>query len=137
MISACTVNGKGFNAYDYKTRAINNGFTHEVASSHLGAKSAYSVSGIHDSTSIIGDHNDGIFNLFVGDFSISTGTFPKYFIASNIYMNDLNYIEGTVLIIAVAREAPYNIEIHATAQATGTTYLPTNIKTGVFTGLIS
>jgi hypothetical protein len=30
-------------------------------------------------------------------------------------MNDLNYIEGTVLVIATAYDTPYNIEIHDTA----------------------
>ena len=35
-------------------------------------------------------------------FSIITGVFPKYFVTSSTYIHDLNYIEGTVLIIATA-----------------------------------
>jgi hypothetical protein len=72
------------------------------------------VSAIHGSTNIIGDHHDGFARLFVGDFSITTGTFPKYFTTSNNRMNDLNYIEGTVLVMATAWFSPYNIEIHIT-----------------------
>jgi hypothetical protein len=72
------------------------------------------VSAIHGSTNIIGDHNDSLFNLYVGDFSITTGTFPKYFVTSNDRMNDLNYIEGTTLVIASAFNTPRNIEIHDT-----------------------
>ena len=102
MINACDFSGKGFNVFDYDTRATFNGFTHEVASSHPTTKSGRSVSAIHGSTNIIVDHDDTFFNLYVGDFSITTGTFPKYFICSNIKMNDLNYIEGTVLIMATA-----------------------------------
>jgi hypothetical protein len=83
MINCCWNTGKGFNAFDYDTRAINNGFTHEVASGHPTSKAGYSVSAIHGSTSIIGDHDDNLFNLYVGDFSIITGTFPKYFISSS------------------------------------------------------
>ena len=90
MINACWVVGKGFNLFDYDTRATNNGFTHEVASGHATTKRGYSVSSIHGSTTIIGDHNDSLFNLFVGDFSITTGTFPKYFVTSNNAMNDMN-----------------------------------------------
>ena len=114
MINACSVTNKGFNAFDYDTRATNNGFTHEVASGHPTTKLGWSVSAIHGSTNIIGDHWDGLFNLYVGDFSITTGTFPKYFVTSNNKMNDLNYIEGTVLIMAVSAAAPLNIEIHDT-----------------------
>jgi hypothetical protein len=82
MISACWVANKGFNLFDYDTRATNNGFTHEVASGHLTTRKAYSVSAIHGSTSIIGDHDDGRMELYVGDFSITTGTFPKFFATS-------------------------------------------------------
>jgi hypothetical protein len=114
MINACIVNGKGFNLFDYDTRATNNGFTHEVASGHPTTKWARSVAAIHGSTNIIGDHQDSLFELYVGDFSITTGTFPKFFISSNNAMNDLNYIEDTVLIIATAYSTPYNIEIHDT-----------------------
>jgi hypothetical protein len=132
MINACYVAGKGFNLFDYDTRATLNGFTHEVASGHPTTKSGYSVSAIHGSTTIIGDHVDSLFNLYLGDFSITTGTFPKYFVTSNPHMWDLNYIEGTVLVMASSHSPPYNIEIHNTNQATGTTYLPTNIRTGAF-----
>jgi hypothetical protein len=72
------------------------------------------VSAIHGSTNIIGDHDDGIPNLYVGDFSITTGTFPKLFVTSSNAMYDMNYIEGTVLIIATAGGSPRNIEIHDT-----------------------
>jgi hypothetical protein len=114
MINACNVANKGFNVFDYDTRATNNGFTHEVASGHPTAKKGRSVSAIHGSTNIIGDHEDSLFNLYVGDFSITTGTFPKFFVTSNTYMSNLNYIQGNVLIIATSRDAPYNIEIHDT-----------------------
>jgi hypothetical protein len=72
------------------------------------------VSAIHGSTNIIGDHFDGLFNLYVGDFSITTGTFPKFFVASNSQIIDMNYIEGTALIMATAYHTPRNIEIHDT-----------------------
>jgi hypothetical protein len=50
-------------------------------------------------------------------------------------MSDLNYIESTALIIATPFNfSPFNLEIHDTNQATGTTYLSTNIKTGAHTG---
>ena len=114
MICACYDFDKGFYAYDYDTRATNNGFTHEVAPGHPTTKYGFSVSAIHGSTNIIGDHYDSLFNLYVGDFSITTGTFPKYFVTSNNAMNDMNYIEGTVLIMATAFSTPYNIEIHDT-----------------------
>jgi hypothetical protein len=102
MISSCWITGKGFNLFDYDTRATLNGFTHEVASGHPTTRKAVSVSAIHGSTIIIGDHQDSLFELYVGDFSITTGTFPKFFVTSNNMMNDINYIEGTVLIIATA-----------------------------------
>jgi hypothetical protein len=114
MINACNVANKGFNLFDYDTRATNNGFTHEVASGHATTKLGWSVSAIHGSTNIIGDHNDSLFNLYVGDFGITTGTFPKFFVCSTNLMNDLNYIEGTVLVIANANSTPLNIEIHDT-----------------------
>ena len=39
MIIACNWPvGKGFNLFDYDTRATNNGFSHEVASGHLTSK---------------------------------------------------------------------------------------------------
>jgi hypothetical protein len=72
------------------------------------------VSAIHGTTNIIGDHEDTLFNLYVGDFSITTGTFPKYFITSNNRMQDINYIEGTMLVMASAWNTPRNIEIHIT-----------------------
>ena len=56
MINACAVATKGFNAFDYDTRATLNGFTHEVASGHPTTKTGVSVSAIHGSTNIIGDH---------------------------------------------------------------------------------
>jgi hypothetical protein len=114
MINACNVSGKGLYAFDYDTRATNNGFTHEVASGHPTAKRGISVSAIHGSTNIIGDHDDSINRLYVGDFSITTGTFPKYFLTYSAYMNDLNYIEGTVLVMATANSNPLSIEIHIT-----------------------
>jgi hypothetical protein len=114
MINACNVSTKGFNLFDYDTRATNNGFTHEVASGHATTKNGVSVSAIHGSTNIIGDHNDSLFNLYVGDFSITTGTFPKLFVASNSAIRDMNYIEGTVLILAGSSNSPFNIEIHIT-----------------------
>ena len=73
------------------------------------------MSAIHGSTSIIGDHTDTLFNLYVGDFSITTGTFPKFFVTSNTHINDLNYIEGTVLITAIPYITPFNVEIHITS----------------------
>jgi hypothetical protein len=73
------------------------------------------VSAIYGSTNIIGDHFDGRMELYVGDFSITTGTFPKFFVNSNNAMNDLNYIEGTVLVMATSSNTPFNIEIHDTA----------------------
>jgi hypothetical protein len=115
MINACAITGKGFNAFDYDTRVTLNGFTHEVASGHATTKRGLCISAIHGSTNIIVDHDDSIANLFFGDFSITTGTFPKYFVASNNYMHDLNYIEGTALIIATSSLwSPFNIEIHDT-----------------------
>jgi hypothetical protein len=77
MINACAITGKGFNLFDYDTRATNNGFSHEVASGHTTTKYGRSISAIHGSTNIIGDHEDSLFNLYVGAFSITTGTFPK------------------------------------------------------------
>jgi hypothetical protein len=115
MINSCYATGKGFNAFDYDTRATLNGFTHEVASGHTTAKNGISVSAIHGLTNIIGDHDDSLFNLYVGDFSITTGTFSKSFVTSNNRMNDLNYIEGTVLIMATPNTPPANIEIHDTS----------------------
>jgi hypothetical protein len=56
MINACWVSGKGFNVFDYDTRATLNGFTHEVASDHVTTRKGRSVSAIHGSTTIIGDH---------------------------------------------------------------------------------
>jgi hypothetical protein len=52
--------------------------------------------------------------LYVGDFSITTGTFPKFFLSSNNAIYNMNYIEGTLLVIATARSSPWNIEIHDT-----------------------
>jgi hypothetical protein len=73
------------------------------------------VSAIHASTSIVGDHWDTRFELYVGDFSITTGIFPKIFVTSNSRMFDLNYFEGTVLVMASATwTVPYNLEIHDT-----------------------
>jgi hypothetical protein len=114
MINACAVTGKGFNVFDYNTRATNNGFSHEVASGHPTTKKGYSVSAIHGSTSVIGDHDDSRTELYAGDFSITTGTFPKLFVTSSNRMNDMNYIEGTVLIMAISGSSPWNIEIHIT-----------------------
>ena len=114
MINACNNSGKGFNLFDYDTRATANGFTHEVASGHPTTKKAVAISAIHGSTNIIGDHFDSIFNLYVGDISITTGTFPKFFVSSTTLMNDMNQIEGTVLIMGVSFVNPYNLEIHIT-----------------------
>jgi hypothetical protein len=114
MINACRNDGKGFNIFDYDTIAILNGFTHQVASGHPTTRNGYSVSAIHGSTNIIGDHNDNRKELYVGDFSITTGTFPKSFVTSNSITEDMNYIEGTSLIIATSASTPYNIEIHIT-----------------------
>jgi hypothetical protein len=102
MMSACYVSGKGFIIFDYETRATLNGFTHEVASGHPTTRKGWSISAIHGSNNIIGDHDDALFNLYVGDFRITTGTFPKYFITSNNKMIDMNYIESTVLVVATA-----------------------------------
>jgi hypothetical protein len=115
MINACANTGKTFNLFDYDTRATNNGFTHEVASGHPTTKNCYSVSAIHGSTNIIGDHDDSRMELYVGDFSITTGTFPKYFVCSIDKMSDMNYIEGTVLIMATSHVGPKNFEIHDTS----------------------
>jgi hypothetical protein len=114
MINSCNVPTKGFNVFDFDTRATNNGFIHEVASGHATTKKGWSVSAIHGSTNIIGDHEDSRAELYVGDFSITTGTFPKFFVSSNTKMEDMNYIEGTSLVIAVSFGSPYNIEIHDT-----------------------
>jgi hypothetical protein len=114
MVNVCYNGGRGFNVFDYDTRATNNGFTHEVASGHSTPKTGVSVSAIHGSTTIIGDHADSLFNLYVGDFSITTGTFPKFFVTSNNWIGDLNYIQGTVLIMATSGPSPFNIEIHDT-----------------------
>jgi hypothetical protein len=114
MISACNVASYGFYAFDYDTRATNGGYTHELASGHATTKRGFSVSTIHGSTNMIGDHDDTLFNLFIGDFSITTGTFPKFFVSSNDKMSDLNYIEGTVLVMAVSIDSPRNIELHDT-----------------------
>jgi hypothetical protein len=114
MIIACYIANKGFHIFDYDTTYSLNGFTHEVASGHATTKKATCVSAIHGSTSIIGDHEDNLFNLYLGDFSITTGTFPKFFISSTVGMIDLNYIEGTALVMATAGFAPINIEIHDT-----------------------
>jgi hypothetical protein len=48
-------------------------------------------------------------------------------------MLDINYIQNTALVMATAWNAPLNIEIHDTTQATGTTYLPANIKANAHT----
>ena len=49
--------------------------------------------------------------------------------------NDLNYIEGTALIMTTAGwGGPFNIEIHDTNQATATACPASNRKTGLFTG---
>jgi hypothetical protein len=114
MMIACYSSNKGFYIFDYDTRTTNAGFTHEVASGHPTTKYASSVSAIHGSTTIIGDHYDTIFKLYVGDFSITAGTFPKYFVTSSNRMIDMNYIEGTVLVMATSSSNPYNIEIHDT-----------------------
>jgi hypothetical protein len=114
MINACPVAGKGFQIFDYDTRVTANGFTHQVASGHPTTKAGVGVSAVHGSTNIIGDHDDSRFELYVGDFSITTGTFPKYFVTSNNRMHDMNYIEGSALIIAVSSVSPFNIEIHDT-----------------------
>jgi hypothetical protein len=83
MIVACIVTGKGFHAYNFDTRLTLNGFTHEVASGHLTTKRGYSVSAVHGSTNIAVDHSDSRAEIYVGDFSITTGTFPKLFVTSN------------------------------------------------------
>jgi hypothetical protein len=115
MISACRNNGNGFYAFDYDTRATSGGYTHEVASGHPTTKNGNSVSAIHGSTNIAADHNDSRFEIYVGDFSITTGAFPKFFVSSKRMINDLNYIEGTVLILTTAGwGGPFNIEIHIT-----------------------
>jgi hypothetical protein len=116
MINPCYVVGKGFNVFDYDLRTNGlNGFTHEVASGHATTKRGRSVSAIHGSTIIIADHEDTFFNLYVGDFSITTGMFSKLFVSSNDLMTDMNYIEGTVLIIATPIYTPFNLEIHDTS----------------------
>jgi hypothetical protein len=114
MINACAITNKGFYVFDYDTRATNNGFTHQVASGHATARNGRSVSAIHGSTTIIGDHDDTLFEIYVGDFSITTGTFLKFLVPSNNKMSDMNYIEGTALITANAGTAPRNLEIHDT-----------------------
>jgi hypothetical protein len=115
MISACEVASKGLNLFDYDTRATINGFIHEVASGHATAKKGRSVGPIHGSTTIIADYEDGISRLFLADVSVTTGPFTKYFNTSSTnFMCDLNYIEGTVLVIATSYFGPWNIEIHIT-----------------------
>jgi hypothetical protein len=64
------ISSKGFNVFDYGTRATNNGFTHELASGHPPTRNGYIISAIHRSTTIIGDHDDNRKELCVGDFSI-------------------------------------------------------------------
>jgi hypothetical protein len=114
MINVCNVSNKGFNVYNYDTRATANGFTHEVASGHATAKAARSVSAIHGSTNIIADHDDNRKELYVTIFSQTTGPFPKLFVTSSNVTDDMNYIEGTALIIATSYLNPFNIEIHIT-----------------------
>ena len=53
------------------------GFNHEVASEHPTTKRGISVSAIHGTSNIIGDHKDNLFILYIGDFKITTGTFTK------------------------------------------------------------
>jgi hypothetical protein len=71
------------------------------------------VSAIHGSTNIIADHDDIRFELYVGDFTVTT-TFSKLFVTSNNKMEDMNHIEDTVLLMANAGGPPYNVEIHIT-----------------------
>jgi hypothetical protein len=115
MVNACDDTNRGFNAFNYDTRATNAGFSHEVASGHPTTRKGNSISAIHGTTNIIGDHEDSLFNLYMCDFSITTGTFAKFFVTSVNLMNDINYIEGTVLVIATAYSSPRNIEIHDTS----------------------
>ena len=115
MVNACWNVVKGFYAFNYDTRATLNGFTHQVASGHPTTKRGYSISAIHGSTNIIADHDDGLFELYIGDFRITTGAFPKLFVSSNNAMIDLNYIEGTALVMATAGSSPHNVELHDTS----------------------
>jgi hypothetical protein len=115
ILSACWNTNKGFYIFDYETRATNAGLTYELASGHPTTKSGFSVGPIHGSTTIIADHDDNRSELYVGDFSITTGTFPKFFVTTSRYSGDLNYIESTVLIIATGFNAPYSVEIHDTS----------------------
>jgi hypothetical protein len=69
MIIACNVATKGFVIFDYNTRATANGFTHQVAPGHPTTKKGFTVSAIHGSTNIIGDHDDSRAELYVAAFS--------------------------------------------------------------------
>jgi hypothetical protein len=53
--------------------------------------------------------------LYITAFSQTTGPFPKLFLTSTNVMVDMNYIEGTVLIMATSGSSPVNIEIHVTS----------------------
>jgi hypothetical protein len=134
MVNSCNVATKGFLVFDYDTRSTNFGYTHEVASGHASTKFAVSVSSIHGSATIIADHEDSLFNLYLSDFTQTTGAFAKFFVSSNNKINDINYIELAALVICNATNTPYNAEIHNTNQLTGTTYLSTNIKTNIQVG---
>jgi hypothetical protein len=137
MIIACWISGKGFHINDYDTRLTNGGFSHEVASGHATAKRGYSVSAIHGTTNFMADHWDDRMEVYVAAFSQTTGTFPKFFVASNIIIVDMSYIENSALVVIIGYQSPANIEIHDTTQATGTTYSGTNRKTGATTGEMS
>jgi hypothetical protein len=115
MVSVCNILTKGFYIFDYDTINTNFGYTYEVAPGHAAIKKARSVSAIHGSINIIGDHEDSLFNLYVGPFSQNTGIFPKFFISSSNLMTDLNYIQSTSLVMAISRFSPSNIELHDTS----------------------
>jgi hypothetical protein len=116
--------------YDYTTKGAANGFTHEVAPAYAGTKKGYSVSAIHASTNIIGDHDDSLTNLYFVDSTLTTGTYAKSFITATQFMSDINYIEGTNLVFGVSWTAPRNAEIHDPVGTTnGGTFILT--KTSV------
>jgi hypothetical protein len=131
MVNACNISNKGFMIFDYDTRATNAGFSHEVATGEPGPKKGAGVSAIDSTPNIIGDHWDTLYKLFIGAHTITTGTFSKQLVSSNIELPEINYIQRTSLVMAVSWNAPYNVEIHDTNSAAGSS--SNNIKTNVIT----
>jgi hypothetical protein len=136
MILACYKSNKAYSVYDYDTRATAYGYIHEIASTH-SSKSGWTCSSIHGSPNIIVDHYDSDNKLFIGAYTLTTTDYSKYLLTSNTLMNDINYLEGTSLVIAVAYYNQYNVEIHDSTHSSGSIYLSANVKTGQFSDIIN